>query len=40
VTFVEDNIVFPPIVSPIALLVAFILAVFKPWDRIRRPATG
>lgn len=36
VTFVEDNIVFPPVVSPIALLIAFILAVYKPWGRIRR----
>ena len=29
----------PPIVSPTALLVAMVLAVFKPWGRIRRPAT-
>ncbi len=34
------NLIFPPIVSPTALLVAFVLAVFKPWGRIReRPAT-
>ena len=38
VTFVEDNIVFPPIVSPALLLVAFVLAVYKPWGRIRRRA--
>jgi uncharacterized membrane protein len=38
VTFLEDNIVFPPVVSPIALLIAFILAVYKPWGRIRRSA--
>jgi hypothetical protein len=28
------NLVFPPIVSPTALLVAMILSVFKPWGRI------
>jgi hypothetical protein len=34
------NLIFPPIVSPTALLIAFVLAVFKPWGRIRkRPAT-
>jgi hypothetical protein len=33
------DLIFPPIVSPTALLIAFVLAVFKPWDRIRkRPA--
>ncbi len=33
------DLIFPPIVSPIALLIAFVLAVFKPWGRIRkRPA--
>jgi hypothetical protein len=31
------DLVFPPIVSPTALLVAMALAVFKPWGRIRRP---
>ena len=30
------DLVFPPIVSPTALLVAMVLAVFKPWGRIRR----
>ena len=30
------NLIFPPIVSPTALLVAMTLAVFKPWGRIRR----
>lgn len=30
------QLIFPPIVSPTALLVAMILAVFKPWGRIRR----
>jgi uncharacterized membrane protein len=29
------DLVFPPIVSPTALLVAMVLAVFKPWGRIR-----
>jgi hypothetical protein len=33
------DLIFPPIVSPTALLIAFVLAVFKPWGRIReRPA--
>jgi hypothetical protein len=30
------NMIYPPIVSPTALTVAFLLAVFKPWGRIRR----
>jgi hypothetical protein len=30
------DLIFPPIVSPSALLVAFVLAVFKPWGRIRK----
>jgi hypothetical protein len=30
------QLIFPPIVSPAALLVAMVLAVFKPWGRIRR----
>ena len=29
------QLIFPPIVSPAALLVAMALAVFKPWGRIR-----
>jgi hypothetical protein len=29
------DLTFPPIVSPTLLLVAFVLAVFKPWGRIR-----
>jgi hypothetical protein len=34
------DLIFPPIVSPTALLVAVTLAVFKPWGRTRgRPAT-
>lgn len=32
------NMIFPPIVSPVCLAIAFVLAVFKPWGRIRRPA--
>ncbi len=28
------DLIFPPIVSPTALLVAMVLAVFKPWGRI------
>ncbi len=34
------QLVFPPIVSPTALLVALALAVFKPWGRIRRSGRG
>ena len=30
------GLIFPPIVSPTALLMAMALAVFKPWGRIRR----
>ena len=30
------NMIYPPIVSPTALTIAFLLAVFKPWGRIRR----
>ncbi len=33
------DLIYPPIVSPTLLLIAFVLAVFKPWGRIReRPA--
>jgi uncharacterized membrane protein len=32
------DMVFPPIVSTTALLVAYLLSVFKPWGRIRRDA--
>jgi uncharacterized membrane protein len=30
------DMLYPPIVSPTALTVAFLLAIFKPWGRIRR----
>jgi len=30
------NLVFPPVVSPAALLTAMVLSVFKPWGRIAR----
>ena len=33
-------LIFPPIVSPTALLVAMVLAVFKPWGRIRGSGRG
>jgi hypothetical protein len=33
------DLIFPPIVSPTALLIAFVLAVFKPWGRIRKRRT-
>ena len=32
------DLIFPPIVSPLALLAAVLLAVFKPWGRIRQRA--
>jgi hypothetical protein len=34
------DLIFPPIVSPTALLVAMVLAVFKPWGRIRGSTAG
>ena len=30
------DLIFPPIVSPTLLLVAMVLAVFKPWGRFRK----
>lgn len=33
------NMIYPPIVSPTALTIAFLLAVLKPWGRIRRRAS-
>jgi len=33
------DLVFPPIVSSVALVLAFVLSVFKPWGRVRRAAT-
>jgi len=35
VTASIGNMIYPPIVSPAALLIALVLAVFKPWGRIR-----
>ena len=35
-SIVMQDRLYPPIVSPTALAVAFVLAVFKPWGRIRR----
>jgi hypothetical protein len=40
VTLEIGDLVFPPIVSPAALAVAFVLAVFKPWGRIRKRPAG
>jgi hypothetical protein len=36
------DLIYPPIVSPSALLIAVVLAVFKPWGQIRkrRPPQG
>lgn len=31
-----SDLIFPPIVSPTALLIAVLLSVFKPWGLIRR----
>jgi hypothetical protein len=39
VALTVGDLIFPPIVSPTALLVAMVLAVFKPWGRIRRSTT-
>jgi len=33
------DMLYPPIVSPTALAVAFVLSVFKPWGRVRRNRT-
>ncbi|WP_255621678.1 hypothetical protein [Pseudonocardia sp. DSM 110487] len=35
-----SNMVFPPIVSGTSLVVATVLAVYKPWGRVRRSAAG
>jgi uncharacterized membrane protein len=35
-----NNMLFPPIVSPTALTLAFLLAIFKPWGLIRRSRAG
>jgi hypothetical protein len=40
VTTSVGNMIYPPIVSPAALLVALVLAVFKPWGRIRNQPAG
>ncbi len=34
------GMIFPPTVSPICLAIPFILAVYKPWGRIRLPRYG
>jgi hypothetical protein len=31
------GLVFPPVVSGVALMTATVLSVFKPWGRLRRP---
>ena len=33
------DLIFPPIVSPTLLLIAVVLAVFKPWGQIRKRRT-
>src|SRR3712207_2613881 len=39
-SLVVGNLIFPPIVSPTALLLAMVLAVFKPWGRIRKASAA
>lgn len=39
-TLAVGDLIYPPIVSPTALLVAMVLAVFKPWGRIRKSTTS
>lgn len=39
VSLAVGDLIFPPVVSPTALLAAMVLAVFKPWGRIRTPTT-
>ncbi len=34
----SGDLIFPPIVSPTALIVAFVLSVFKPWGRVKKGA--
>ena len=38
-SLVVGDLIFPPIVSPAALLIAVVLAVFKPWGQIRKRRT-
>ncbi|TDE15740.1 hypothetical protein [Jiangella asiatica] len=35
-TIQTSDLVFPPIVSPTLLVVAFLLSVYKPWGRLRK----
>ena len=37
-TLAVGDLIYPPIVSPLGLIAATILAVFKPWDPIRKRA--
>lgn len=37
VSIAAQDLVFPPIVSPTALVIAATLSVFKPWGLMRRP---
>lgn len=34
------DLVYPPIVSPLCLLIAVVLSVYKPWGRTRSAASG
>ena len=36
VSLAAGNMIFPPVVSTGALIVATVLAIFKPWGRIRK----
>lgn len=39
-SFPVTDLLFPPIVSPAGLLIAVLLAVYKPWGRIRKRRRG
>lgn len=36
---IPENLIFPVIVAPTLLLVAYLLSTFKPWGRIRKSTT-
>lgn len=40
VSLAVGSLIFPPIVSPTLLLIAFVLAVFKPWGLVRKRQTS
>jgi hypothetical protein len=40
VAFDLSNLIYPPIVSPLALLIAMTLSVVRPWGPVRRRHRG